>query len=166
MGGRCVQTLEPVRIETLRDAFCGAHLDGLVDDVHDDAGETADVDIGAARTLGEIGPTGEFFDGLRGAGEVGFGNPHLHGGGGGGFVIVIFFSFWAETFGRAHLGRIVGSAQMMTVLASAVGPLVLAQCHAATGSYAAVFYVLAGIVVLLAFAAWVVKVPRAAAATS
>lgn len=81
----------------------------------------------------------------------------------GGFVIVIFFSFWAEAFGRAHLGRIVGTAQMMTVLASAVGPLLLAKCHAATGSYAMVFYVVAGIVVLLALAAWFVKLPRAAA---
>lgn len=77
----------------------------------------------------------------------------------GGFVIVIFFSFWAETFGRAHLGRIVGSAQMMTVLASAIGPLLLAQCHALTGSYATVFYMLAGVVTLLALAAWRVKLP-------
>jgi MFS family permease len=80
----------------------------------------------------------------------------------GGFVIVIFFSFWAEAFGRAHLGRIVGSAQMMTVLASAVGPLLLAKCHAVTGSYAAVFYTLAGVVTLLALAAWWVKLPRLA----
>ena len=79
----------------------------------------------------------------------------------GGFVIVIFFSFWAEAFGRAHLGRIVGTAQMMTVLASAIGPLLLAQCHALTGSYASVFYVLAGVVALLAIAAWCVKLPRA-----
>jgi cyanate permease len=77
----------------------------------------------------------------------------------GGFVIVIFFSVWAETFGRAHLGRIVGLAQMMTVLASAVGPLLLAGCRALTGSYAAVFFVLSGVVVLLAVAAWVVKLP-------
>lgn len=77
----------------------------------------------------------------------------------GGFVIVIFFSFWAETFGRAHLGRIVGTAQMLTVLASAVGPLLLAQCHALTGSYAAVFYVLAAVVTLLGLAAWLVKLP-------
>ena len=77
----------------------------------------------------------------------------------GGFVIVIFFSVWAETFGRANLGRIVGLAQMMTVLASAVGPLLLAGCHALTGSYAAVFFVLSGVVVLLAVAAWVVKLP-------
>jgi MFS family permease len=80
----------------------------------------------------------------------------------GGFVIVIFFSFWAEAFGRAHLGRIVGTAQMMTVLASAVGPLLLAQCHVVTGSYAAVFYSLAVIVILLAVAAWWVKLPRSA----
>jgi hypothetical protein len=58
----------------------------------------------------------------------------------GGFVIVIFFSFWAKTFGRAQLGRIQGTAQMMTVLASAIGPLLLAKCHAWTGSYASVFY--------------------------
>ncbi|MEY2879143.1 MAG: hypothetical protein RLZZ15_1523 [Verrucomicrobiota bacterium] len=79
----------------------------------------------------------------------------------GGFVIVIFFSFWAKAFGRAHLGRITGMAQMMTVLASAVGPLLLAQCHAITGSYAAVFYALAGVVALLALAAWWVTVPQA-----
>lgn len=78
----------------------------------------------------------------------------------GGFVIVIFFSFWAKAFGRAHLGRIVGTAQMMTVLASAVGPLLLAQCHALTGSYAAVFYALAGVVTLLALAAWRVRLPE------
>jgi MFS family permease len=77
----------------------------------------------------------------------------------GGFVIVIFFRVWAEMFGRAHLGRIVGTAQMMTVLASATGPLLLAQCHAITGSYASVFYALAGVVSLLAIAAWSVKLP-------
>lgn len=79
----------------------------------------------------------------------------------GGFVIVIFFSFWAEVFGRGHLGRIVGTAQMLTVLASAVGPLLLAQCHALTGSYAAVFYTLAAVVAALGVAAWIVRLPRA-----
>lgn len=78
----------------------------------------------------------------------------------GGFVIVIFFSVWADVFGRAHLGRIVGTAQMMTVLGSAIGPLLLAQCHAVTGTYRGVFYALAGVVSLLGFAAWCVKLPR------
>lgn len=77
----------------------------------------------------------------------------------GGFVIVIFFSFWSRTYGRAHLGKIQGAAQMMTVMASAVGPLLLAQCVAVTGSYAFVFYGLAGVIALLALAAWTVKVP-------
>ncbi|MEO6569313.1 MAG: MFS transporter [Opitutaceae bacterium] len=79
----------------------------------------------------------------------------------GGFVIVIFFSFWAKAFGSIHLGRITGTAQMLTVLASAVGPLLLAQCHAVTGSYAVVFYVLAAVVSLFAVAAWFVKLPQA-----
>ncbi len=78
----------------------------------------------------------------------------------GGFVIVIFFSFWAETFGRAHLGRIVGTAQMLTVIASAVGPLLLAKCHALTGSYAMIFYTLAAVVTVLALCAWWVPLPR------
>ena len=78
----------------------------------------------------------------------------------GGFVIVIFFSFWAKTYGRAQLGRIQGTAQMMTVLASAIGPLLLAGCHALTGAYASVFYLLAGVVGLLGLAAWFVKLPN------
>ena len=44
----------------------------------------------------------------------------------GGFVMVVFFSFWGRAYGRAHLGRIQGAAQALTVLASAVGPLLLA----------------------------------------
>lgn len=45
----------------------------------------------------------------------------------GGFVIVIFFSFWSAAYGRKHLGKIQGSAQALTVIASALGPLVLAE---------------------------------------
>jgi len=82
----------------------------------------------------------------------------------GGFVMVLFFSFWGRVYGRAHLGQIQGAAQMMTVLASAVGPLLLAECIARTGSYAAMFYLLALVVGLLALAAWVVRVPASAAA--
>lgn len=78
----------------------------------------------------------------------------------GGFVIVIFFSFWARAYGRAQLGRIQGTAQMLTVLASALGPLLLAKCYAWTGSYATVFYVVAAVVALLGVAAWFVPLPR------
>jgi MFS family permease len=79
----------------------------------------------------------------------------------GGAVIVLFFTSWAKLFGRDQLGRIQGSAQMLTVLASAVGPLLLAQCHAWTGSYASIFYALAALVAGLAIAAWRVRLPSA-----
>ncbi|HKR11345.1 MAG TPA: MFS transporter [Pyrinomonadaceae bacterium] len=75
----------------------------------------------------------------------------------GGFVIVIFFAYWSAAYGRAHLGNIQGAAQALTVVASAVGPLLLAECVTRTGSYATVFYVLAFVVLLLAFSAWIVK---------
>jgi MFS family permease len=79
----------------------------------------------------------------------------------GGFVMVVFFSFWGTAYGTTHLGRIQGAAQVMTVLFSAIGPLLLAWCVEATGSYAFAFYVLAASVVLLASAALVVRIPRA-----
>ncbi|MCM2258103.1 MAG: MFS transporter [Vicinamibacteria bacterium] len=77
----------------------------------------------------------------------------------GGFVMVVFFSFWGAAYGRAQLGRIQGAAQILTVLASAVGPLLLAQAVAWTGSYATAFHVLAAIVFALAALALVVRVP-------
>jgi MFS family permease len=78
----------------------------------------------------------------------------------GGFVMVVFFSFWGRAYGRAHLGRIQGAAQILTVLASAVGPLLLAQCVAWTGSYAAAFYSLAVVGAGLAVAATLVSPGR------
>ena len=77
----------------------------------------------------------------------------------GGFVMVVFFSFWGRAYGRSHLGRIQGAAQALTVLASAVGPLLLAWCVASTGSYAVAFYSLSVVVFLLTVAAAVVRVP-------
>jgi len=78
----------------------------------------------------------------------------------GGFVIVIFFSFWSLAFGREHLGKIQGAAQALTVIASAIGPLLLAECVARTGSYAAIFYLLTVVVLVLALSAWLVKLPQ------
>jgi MFS family permease len=83
----------------------------------------------------------------------------------GGFVMVVFFSFWGRAYGRAHLGRIQGAAQAMTVVASAIGPLCLALSVDATGSYATAFYALAGVVVVLAAAAAVVRMPPGAEAS-
>jgi MFS family permease len=77
----------------------------------------------------------------------------------GGVVTVVFFSVWGQVFGRAELGRIQGCAQMMTVLASAVGPLLLATTLRATGSYDSLFYRLAAIVAVLGASAWFVPLP-------
>jgi MFS family permease len=78
---------------------------------------------------------------------------------GGGIVMVLFFSVWPRAFGRRALGRIQGSAQAITVLASAVGPLLLAWCVETTGSYRAMFLALAGVIALLAAAALFVRLP-------
>ncbi|HKU75006.1 MAG TPA: MFS transporter [Pyrinomonadaceae bacterium] len=75
----------------------------------------------------------------------------------GGFVIVIFFSFWSAAYGRKHLGKIQGAAQALTVVASALGPLVLAETVSRTGSYASIFYLLAVVVTILAILAWFVR---------
>ena len=85
---------------------------------------------------------------------------------GGGLVMVIFFSVWPRVFGRAHLGRIQGTAQALTVVASAIGPLLLAWCVTRTGSYTAMFYMLAGVIALVALAAFVVSLPRGQAEAS
>jgi cyanate permease len=81
---------------------------------------------------------------------------------GGGVMMVLFFSAWPRVFGRRHLGQIQGIAQALTVLASAVGPLLLAWCVSATGSYAAMFRILAIVIVLTSLASLIVVVPKAA----
>jgi MFS family permease len=80
----------------------------------------------------------------------------------GGVVTVVFFSVWGQVFGRSHLGRIQGCAQMMTVFASAVGPLVLAMTLESTGSYDSIFYILAAVVVILGVACFTVSLPERA----
>jgi MFS family permease len=80
----------------------------------------------------------------------------------GGFVMVVFFSFWGRAYGPTHLGRIQGVAQALTVFASALGPLLLAWCAQATGSYAIAFYALAVVLAGLAGTALVVPVPAGA----
>ena len=46
-----------------------------------------------------------------------------------------WFPIRERAFGPAHLGRIQGAAQMLTVLASAIGPLIFAESARRTGSY-------------------------------
>jgi MFS family permease len=77
-------------------------------------------------------------------------------------MMVLFFSAWPRVFGRRHLGQIQGIAQALTVLASAVGPLLLAWCVSATGSYAAMFRTLSMVIAVTGLASLIVAVPKAA----
>ena len=77
----------------------------------------------------------------------------------GGIITVVFFAIWRRAFGSAHLGRIQGAAQMLTVLASALGPMMFAQSATLTGSYFPALWVLAPCVLLLGIAAFRVQLP-------
>lgn len=83
---------------------------------------------------------------------------------GGGLVMVLFFGVWPRVYGRRELGRIQGSAQAITVLFSALGPVACAWTHARTGSYAPIFEALALLIAALGAAAVLVKLPEPAAA--
>ena len=77
----------------------------------------------------------------------------------GGIVTVVFFAAFGHLFGRQHLGRIQAAAQFGTVLASALGPELMAESHALSGSYAPMFFVLALISMGLALASFLAPVP-------
>lgn len=78
----------------------------------------------------------------------------------GGMLTVLFFSAWPALFGRRHLGKIQGSAQMLTVVASAVGPLLFSQAHSLSGSYIPLLWLLSLLVVATGFIAWFTPLPE------
>ena len=78
----------------------------------------------------------------------------------GGMVTVLFFAVWGPAFGPKHLGKIQGAAQLLTVLASALGPLLLAVSQRATGSYTLVFQQLAIVALIFAVTAWLCPLPK------
>ncbi len=77
----------------------------------------------------------------------------------GGMLTVLFFSVWGKLFAGEQLGRIQGAAQMLTVLASALGPVMVEQSRAATGSYVQVFAVAAVVAAALGIIAWFIPLP-------
>jgi MFS family permease len=78
----------------------------------------------------------------------------------GGMVTVLFFAIWGPAYGPLHLGKIQGAAQMLTVLASALGPWLLAQSKEHSGSYVLMFQVAAGVAAMFAISAWLTRVPN------
>jgi MFS family permease len=77
----------------------------------------------------------------------------------GGVLTVVFFTVWRQAFGPAYLGQIQGAAQLLTVVASAAGPLVLAAGQRAHGSYAPVVQNLALVAAAFAVVALIVPLP-------
>jgi MFS family permease len=80
----------------------------------------------------------------------------------GGVIAVCFYTVWRRGFGPAHLGKIQGAAQMLTVIFSAVGPLLFGSVSDRLGSYLPLFPYLAGASFSLAIAAWLAGLPKKA----
>lgn len=80
----------------------------------------------------------------------------------GGVITVVFFAAWRHLFGQSQLGRIQGFAQLATVIASALGPVVLAEAFARLPSYQQLFGIQAVVVTMVAIGAFFVPAPLAA----
>ncbi|MBS0264571.1 MAG: MFS transporter [Planctomycetes bacterium] len=78
---------------------------------------------------------------------------------GGGMMTVVFFTSFGQVFGRLHLGQIQGIAQLLTVFASALGPVLLAYAKDVTGSYMPFFYASAAAVAALGVWTCFLKLP-------
>ena len=76
----------------------------------------------------------------------------------GGGLSVLFFIAWADLFGKRDVGRILGAAQMITVFASAMGPICFAYSKQWTDSYTLAFWI-SGTLTLL-FATWACWLPK------
>lgn len=80
----------------------------------------------------------------------------------GGIVTVVFFAIYGHAFGRQSLGSIQAAAQVVSVLASATGPVVLAEFKARQGSTDPLFLAMAAAAVVFALACWWVRLPKGA----
>jgi hypothetical protein len=78
----------------------------------------------------------------------------------GGAISVCFYTSYRQAFGPAHLGSIQGTAQMLTVLFSAVGPQIFASSKVRLGSYSTLFPVFAAIAFGLALLTWMAGIPK------
>jgi len=76
-----------------------------------------------------------------------------------GAVALLFFATWGRLYGNRELGRIQGVAQMLTVFASAAGPVIFSASKRATTSYTFIFILLASFVFAMAIAAMFTPLP-------
>jgi len=70
---------------------------------------------------------------------------------GGGFFGPLSTVAFPRYFGRVHLGAIGGAQMMVTVLATAVGPALLALAREGLGTYSPALYASAGLTVIVLF---------------
>ena len=75
-------------------------------------------------------------------------------------ITVVYFAVYGHAFGRAHLGTIQAAVQVVSVFASALGPVLLTGCKDVTGSYAPLFYSAAVTAAGLGLFAWLAPLPR------
>ncbi|MDZ4782641.1 MAG: MFS transporter [Planctomycetia bacterium] len=78
----------------------------------------------------------------------------------GGIVTVVFFAAYGHAFGRQHLGAIQAVVQTITVFASALGPVILANLRDQFDSYAPLFLTAAGSALVAAIACWTTRLDR------
>jgi MFS family permease len=78
----------------------------------------------------------------------------------GGVVTVVFFAIYGRAFGRASLGAIQAAAQVVSIFASALGPVVLTSYRAWHGSADPLFLSAAVLAGGFAAACWFVKLPH------
>jgi MFS family permease len=78
----------------------------------------------------------------------------------GGLVTVVYFAVYGSAFGRAELGLIQAAAQVVTVFASATGPVLLTEYREQFGTYDPVFYITGALALGFTTAAWTTVLPR------
>lgn len=82
-----------------------------------------------------------------------------------GAVALLFFATWGKLYGNRDLGKIQGAAQMLTVFASAAGPVIFSYGKQLTTSYTSVFFVMALLVLGMAVLAWLTPLPSFTSST-
>jgi MFS family permease len=86
-------------------------------------------------------------------------------GASGGAITVIYFAVYGHTYGRTHLGSIQAAVQVLSVLASAAGPVLLAVCRERFGGTDSFFYAFAGVSAVLSVVVWMVRPPAVSMST-
>lgn len=78
----------------------------------------------------------------------------------GGIVTVVFFAIYGHAFGRESLGAIQAVAQVVSVFASALGPVLLIELKGRYGSSDPLFLGVAVLAVIAAVPCWFVTLPK------